>query len=483
MARVWGCMAQFLVPEQQRGGKMRPKARWGLHLGVSAESKGWEILDIADNRVVTTSDVVFYENMSLEVWKSEHGPVLGRTPTTPPTDTLTVTLPLLAEVGEPPAEDVEDVSSPSPSPAPPVPPLVAELRRLTLASASGDEGSSGASPKAPTKSIAGGHRDVQQVDMRVLSMLAGEEQTEEVQPTMVKSAKGATAQQQLTWEQAAAKPTTEHSATGQSAGEPTLGEQSAGTPTVVQQDAEGSDDRPTSEAALKTPLSVNAYAKVTFDDEEAQEGQEEEYWQKAGSLQFAETTTRPDIAFACSKLGSGLTLRSDQQWREVDRCLAYLANTRGTALEFGGGPESQKLVGYVDAGDKKKQNEHGWLRSEYVAATKAAKEGRRLRFLFAEFRQQDAGTPTVLTKDNKLAIMVAEGMGLTGNLKHMERRQAWLQHMVKDGKFSLQYIPTAEQPADFLTKALHYPAFNRCSVAISKVRLADVGDGRNDVQQ
>ncbi|CAI7773100.1 unnamed protein product [Closterium sp. NIES-53] len=33
-------------------------------------SKRWELLDIADNRVVTTSDVVFNENMSLEVWTS-----------------------------------------------------------------------------------------------------------------------------------------------------------------------------------------------------------------------------------------------------------------------------------------------------------------------------------------------------------------------------------------------------------------------------
>ncbi|CAI7760505.1 unnamed protein product, partial [Closterium sp. NIES-54] len=66
-------------------------------------------------------------------------------------------------------------------------------------------------------------------------------------------------------------------------------------------------------------------------------------------------TTRPEIAFACSKLGSGLIVRSDQHWREVDRFLAYLANTRDTDLEFGGGPESLKLVGYVDAdnaGDK-----------------------------------------------------------------------------------------------------------------------------------
>ncbi|CAI6008691.1 unnamed protein product [Closterium sp. NIES-65] len=231
----------------------------------------------------------------------------------------------------------------------------------------------------------------------------------------------------------------------------------------------------------KTPVSVDAYAELTFDDEEAQARQEEEYRQKVGSLQFAATTTRPDIAFACSKLGSGLTVRSDQHWREVDRCLAYLANTRDTALEFGDGTESLELVGYVDAdnaGDKQNRTStSGYVfiyggaavswssqrikcatlsstESEYVAATEAGKEGRRLRFLLAEFRQLDAGKPTVLRVDNKSAITVAEGMGLTGNLKHMERRQAWLQHMVKRGKFSLRYIPATEQPADFLTKAL-----------------------------
>ncbi|CAI7865048.1 unnamed protein product [Closterium sp. NIES-53] len=74
LAWVWGCMAQFLVSEQHYGGKLAPKARWGLHLGVSEESKGWEVLDLTDNKVVTTSDMVFYKTMSLEMWKSEHGP-------------------------------------------------------------------------------------------------------------------------------------------------------------------------------------------------------------------------------------------------------------------------------------------------------------------------------------------------------------------------------------------------------------------------
>ncbi|CAI7883382.1 unnamed protein product [Closterium sp. NIES-53] len=778
LAQVWGCMAQFLVPAQQRGGKLKPKARWGLHLGVSEESKGWELLDIADNRV-------------------------------------------------PAAEDVEDVPSPFPSPAPSAPPLVADQRGLTPVSASGDEGRSGALPVAPTKSIAGGRRDEQQVNMGVKSMLIGEEQAEEVQPTLEKPAKKALAGQQPTGEQGAVKPTTKHSAARQSVEEPTTGEKSTGKPAEVQQDDEGSeagydggdaeestdtafttaydevdvdlqyndaeededflkldpdmhadpehrwdistmtvkgamaswkgkavkaamveeirslvsmgtwelverplgvnimknrwvlttkyhiddtverekarlvvkgftkvyganydktyvpvssyvtlriflsivvvlnlnqmqldmknaflqskldrvlymyqpdyfndgtgrvckllkslyglkqssllwyraldgmllgagwkksqvdtalyfkvgDDKVTcwvlvyvddlltasSSAVMlkelkellkaafqlreispvqkylgleivcdmlvrklwlhqqgyadklrrrflaeeqngrtpKTPVLVDAYATLTFDDEEAQVRQEEEYRQKVGSLQFAATTTRPDIAFACSKLGSGLTVRSDQHWREVDRCLAYLANTRDTALEFSGGAESLKLVGYVDAddaSDKKNRTSTGgymfvfggaaasWssqcikcatlssTESEYEAAAKASKKGRLLHFLLADFRQLDVGTPTVLQVDNKSAIIVAEGMGLMGNLKHMERRQAWVQNMVKRGNFSLRYIPTVEQPADFLTKALHYPAFNRCSVAIGQVHLVYVGDSANDVQ-
>ncbi|CAI5514480.1 unnamed protein product [Closterium sp. Naga37s-1] len=203
----------------------------------------------------------------------------------------------------------------------------------------------------------------------------------------------------------------------------------------------------------KTPVSVDAYAELTFDDEEAQE-RKEEYRQKVGSLQFAATTTRPDIA--CSKLRSDLTVRSDQHWREVNRCLAYLADTRDTALEFGSGPESLKLVGYVDAddgGDKQNRTSTGcyvfvyggaavsWpssrikcatlssTESEYVAATDAGTDGRRLGFLLAEFQQLDAGKPTVLRVDNESAITVVEGLGLMGNLKHIEQRYSWLQHM------------------------------------------------------
>ncbi|CAI7729281.1 unnamed protein product [Closterium sp. NIES-53] len=156
------------------GAVPRPRAveRWkaeaegwgGLHLGVSEESKGWELLNLIDNRVVTTSAMVFYETMSLE-------------------DVLPSLAPSLAP-SEPADEDAEDVLPSLPSPAPCDPPLVADLQKQ--ASASGDEGSSRASPVVPAKSIAGGRRDVKQVGVGEKPPTTGEQRVERKQPTLLK---------------------------------------------------------------------------------------------------------------------------------------------------------------------------------------------------------------------------------------------------------------------------------------------------------
>ncbi|CAI7851149.1 unnamed protein product [Closterium sp. NIES-53] len=75
---------------------------------------------------------------------------------------------------------------------------------------------------------------------------------------------------------------------------------------------------------------------------------------------------------------------------------------------------------------KSQVDEALYFKSEYVAATEVGKEACRLRFLLAEFQLLDVGKPTMLHVENQSAITVAEGLGLKGNLKHMDRRYAWL---------------------------------------------------------
>ncbi|CAI7889013.1 unnamed protein product [Closterium sp. NIES-54] len=139
LSLVWGRMVQFMVLEQQRSGKLGPKARWGLHLGVSLESKGWEVLDLNDNKVVTSVEVIFYETLSLE--------------------------------------DVTEVLSPPPDLAPPFP--IAYRPASTPVSATGDEGSLEASPVAPTSGIAGGQQGAKLVDQDGKLSTTWEQQTGE----------------------------------------------------------------------------------------------------------------------------------------------------------------------------------------------------------------------------------------------------------------------------------------------------------------
>ncbi|CAI7894542.1 unnamed protein product [Closterium sp. NIES-53] len=220
---------------------------------------------------------------------------------------------------------------------------------------------------------------------------------------------------------------------------------------------------------LKTPVSVNAYAELMFDNEEFQSCEEVEYRQKVGLLQFAATTTRPDIAFACSKLGSGLTMPTTLVTSRIGRALAATFSSL----------EEPQSPGRASASSVRRSRRP----SQYTS--RPTKSARRLAVYVSSLQSSDCstqGSRFVLHVDNASAITVALGLGLKGNLEHMERYYAWLQQMVKRGKIALQYIPTSEQPADFLTKALHFPAFNRCSVVIGQVRPADVGDGDDEVQ-
>ncbi|CAI5457772.1 unnamed protein product [Closterium sp. Yama58-4] len=76
MARVWGCMAQYKVPDQQRR-KLDPKAQWGIFLGVSERSKAWMLWSVVDRRVVESRDVVFHEGLSYKGWKEHCASTVG----------------------------------------------------------------------------------------------------------------------------------------------------------------------------------------------------------------------------------------------------------------------------------------------------------------------------------------------------------------------------------------------------------------------
>ncbi|CAI5474475.1 unnamed protein product [Closterium sp. Yama58-4] len=67
MLRVWGCMVQYR-PTSANIGKFAQRARWGVHLGLSNEHKGWLILDVDSKEIVPARDILFYERLTLKQW-------------------------------------------------------------------------------------------------------------------------------------------------------------------------------------------------------------------------------------------------------------------------------------------------------------------------------------------------------------------------------------------------------------------------------
>src|SRR5690349_11643658 len=61
------------------------------------------------------------------------------------------------------------------------------------------------------------------------------------------------------------------------------------------------------------------------------------YQRKIGSLLFAAVTTRPDIAFATSRLARFLVNLSHEHHKAADRVLLYLHATKTKALQLGQG--------------------------------------------------------------------------------------------------------------------------------------------------
>jgi hypothetical protein len=92
--------------------------------------------------------------------------------------------------------------------------------------------------------------------------------------------------------------------------------------------------------------------------------------------------------------------------------------------------------------------------AEYLALSTAVQEALFLRNLHADIASAGVAKTITLHEDNQSTIKQA--MNLTGSqrTKHIDIRHHFLKQHVADGTVCLKYIPTAQQPADALTKSV-----------------------------
>jgi hypothetical protein len=202
------------------------------------------------------------------------------------------------------------------------------------------------------------------------------------------------------------------------------------------------------------------------------------YRQLIGSLMYL-VNTRPDICFAVNTLSQFMVEPRQVHWAAAKHVLRYLQGTLDFGLEYVRG-DGVRLAGYTDsdwAGSvsdrrstsgccfglgsaavswfsrKQKSVALSSSEAEYMAASLACCEAVWLRkMLFSLFG--GCLDPTMIYCDNQSCIKLTENPVFHDRSKHIDIRYHSIRDYVQRGIVKLEFVPTDEQVADILTKAL-----------------------------
>jgi hypothetical protein len=204
------------------------------------------------------------------------------------------------------------------------------------------------------------------------------------------------------------------------------------------------------------------------------------YQRKIGSLLFAAVTTRPDIAFATSRLARFLSNPSSEHQAAADRVLLYLASTKARALQLGGGDNLQvasdasfadntldrkssqgyaiKLFGGLIAWRASKQDTvtTSTTEAELLALSQVAKEAIFTSRLLRELQVRLPQSTITIQCDNQqtIRLVTEEVSKLQTKLRHVDIHHHWLRQEYSNGKIAIEYVKSAEMIADGFTKVL-----------------------------
>ncbi|KAM6556207.1 hypothetical protein CsatB_003226 [Cannabis sativa] len=200
------------------------------------------------------------------------------------------------------------------------------------------------------------------------------------------------------------------------------------------------------------------------------------------------THTRPDISFAVSVVSQFLNNPFEEHMDAVYRILRYLKGTPGKGLMFrktlnkdlqiytdadwaGSLTDRRSTSGYcsyvwgnlVSWRSKKQQVvARSSAEAEFRALAHGICEGMWLKRLLDELRIKLEGPIDVLC-DNQSAIAIAKNPVHHDRTKHVEIDRHFISEKIENKIITLKHIPSRQQAADILTKALHRPNFRELS--------------------
>jgi histone deacetylase 1/2 len=207
--------------------------------------------------------------------------------------------------------------------------------------------------------------------------------------------------------------------------------------------------------------------------------------QAMGALQYL-INTRPDIAFSVNKLSQYMCSPTLEHWQGIKRIFRYLKGTIDHCLHIKPSTDLD-ITGYSDAdwatsiddrksvagqcvflgetlvlwsSRKQKVVSRSSTESEYRALADLAAEITWVSSLLQELKLPQLRKP-VLWCDNLSAKALASNPVMHARSKHIEIDVHYIRDKVLQNEITIAYVPSADQIADCLTKALTHSRFNQ----------------------
>ncbi|KAK1423986.1 hypothetical protein QVD17_19297 [Tagetes erecta] len=217
-----------------------------------------------------------------------------------------------------------------------------------------------------------------------------------------------------------------------------------------------------------------------------------EYSRIIGSLMYLMSCTRPDLAYAVSKLSRYTSNPSSAHWSCMIRLLRYLRYTQDYALHYTGYPavieghcdanwisdtnDSRATSGYVFTlggaaiswkSSKQTVIARSTMESEFIALDKAGEEAEWLRQFVEDIPiWPKPATAICIHCDSQSEIGRAHSTMYNGKNRHIRRRHNTIRQLISTGVITVDYVKSKDNIADPLTKGLSRELVQKSSMGM-----------------
>ncbi|KAL1996476.1 hypothetical protein VTN49DRAFT_8076 [Thermomyces lanuginosus] len=246
------------------------------------------------------------------------------------------------------------------------------------------------------------------------------------------------------------------------------------------------------ETTTKSDTPMAREELLTFEGEATKE-EIRSYQRKINSLLYVAVMTRPDIAFAVSRLSRFMTNPGPEHHKAADRVLRYLYQTRDYGLQFGGEDDLRVAsdASFADnTQDRKNTVTTSTTEAELLALAQAAKEGIYLKRLLDALTVSLDSDRIRIEVDNTQTkkLITDEIKQLNTKLKHVDIHNHWLRQEYERRTIDVRHTRSAEIMADGFTKALQQREFKQFRKQLGVVNIGerldllpdDVDDNREE---